>query len=156
MSDILTRESVVASGAATTRDEAVREVGRLLVEAGAVHEGYLDAMLQREQTVSTYMGNLLAIPHGTNDAKGEIVRSALAFVRYEHPIDWGGDDVRFALGIAGLDNEHLDILSRIAVLFADADDVQRLLDAPDADAIFAVLSEVNEDAEDADVREVTT
>jgi PTS system mannitol-specific IIA component len=64
-------------------------------------------------------------------------------VRYENPIDWGGEEVRFAVGIAGQNNEHLDILSKIAILFSDEDDVARLIDAPDADALYAQLSEVN-------------
>lgn len=144
MSDILSQSSVVAAGTATTRDDAIREAGQLLVDAGAVRPEYLDAMLDREATVSTYMGNYLAIPHGTNEAKDSIVRSALSLVRYENPIDWGGEEVRFAVGIAGQNNEHLDILSKIAILFSEEDDVARLIDAPDAAALYQQLSEVNE------------
>lgn len=144
MSEILSESSIVAAGSATTRDDAIREAGQLLVDAGAVRPEYLDAMLARESTVSTYMGNYLAIPHGTNEAKDSIIRSALSLVRYENPIDWGGEEVRFAVGIAGQNNEHLDILSKIAILFSDEDDVARLIDAPDADALYAQLSEVNE------------
>ncbi|WP_308466492.1 PTS sugar transporter subunit IIA [Rathayibacter soli] len=143
MTEILSESSVVAAGSATTRDDAIREAGQLLVDAGAVRPDYLDAMLAREATVSTYMGNFLAIPHGTNDAKDSIVRSALSLVRYENPIDWGGEEVRFAVGIAGLNNEHLDILSKIAIVFSDEDDVARLIDAPDAAALYRQLSEVN-------------
>ncbi|HEY5221955.1 MAG TPA: PTS sugar transporter subunit IIA [Microbacteriaceae bacterium] len=143
MTEILSESSVVAAGSATTRDDAIREAGQLLVDAGAVRPDYLDAMLAREATVSTYMGNFLAIPHGTNDAKDSIVRSALSLVRYENPIDWGGEEVRFAVGIAGLNNEHLDILSKIAIVFSDEDDVARLIDAPDAGALYRQLSEVN-------------
>lgn len=143
MSDILTREAVVAAGAAASRDEAIREAGGILVASGAVREDYVQSMLQREQTVSTYMGNLLAIPHGTNEAKDSIVRSAISLVRYSEPIDWGGEPVRFVLGIAGVNNEHLDILAKVAVLFSDEDDVQGLVAAPDADELFRRLSEVN-------------
>jgi PTS system mannitol-specific IIA component len=89
------------------------------------------------------MGNFLAIPHGTNEAKDAIVRSALSFVRYADPIDWDGQEVRFVVGIAGRDNEHLDILSKIAMIFSDAAAVDRLLALPDADALYAELSNVN-------------
>ncbi|UOE42603.1 PTS sugar transporter subunit IIA [Agromyces larvae] len=125
------------------REAAIREAGRILVEAGAVRPDYVDAMLEREQTVSTFMGNGLAIPHGTNEAKDSIVRSALSFVRYEEPIDWGGEPVRFVVGIAGVGDEHLEILSRIAIIFSDEDEVQRLLGAASADELVALLSEVN-------------
>jgi PTS system mannitol-specific IIA component len=140
---ILEPQNVVADGTATTRDEAIREAGALLVNAGAVTQAYVDSMFERESSVSTYMGNFLAIPHGTNDAKESIVRSALSLVRYAEPIDWNGKPVKFAVGIAGLNNEHLEILSKIAVVFSDEDEVQKLLDAGNADEIFALLEEVN-------------
>ena len=69
----------------------------LLVAAGAVSQAYVAAMHERETSVSTYMGNGLAIPHGTNEAKSEIARSAMCFIRYAEPIDvilvwgWPGD-----------------------------------------------------------------
>ena len=140
---ILEPRNVVAAGAATTRDDAIREAGALLVAAGAVKQEYVDSMFERENSVSTYMGNFLAIPHGTNDAKESIVRSALSLVRYAEPIDWNGQPVKFAVGIAGLNNEHLEILSKIAIVFSDEDEVQKLLDAGSADEIFALLEEVN-------------
>ena len=144
MSDaFLDRANVVAAGSATTREDAIREAGELLVKAGAVHPGYVDSMQDRERTVSTYMGNGLAIPHGTNESKDEIRRSALSFIRYSSPLDWGGEEVRFVVGIAGRNNEHLDILSKIAILFSEEDDVQKLIDAPDEDALFALLGDVN-------------
>jgi PTS system mannitol-specific IIA component len=141
--NILEPAYVVAAGTATTRDDAIREAGALLLGAGAVQKDYIDSMLERENSVSTYMGNFLAIPHGTNEAKGFILRSALSLVRYADPIDWAGEQVRFAVGIAGLNNEHLDILSKIAIVFSDEDEVQRLIDADSAEDIFALLEEVN-------------
>jgi PTS system mannitol-specific IIA component len=144
MTEILDPVNVVADGTATTREDAIREAGELLVKAGAVEPGYVDSMYDRERTVSTFMGNGLAIPHGTNEAKDEIKRSALSFIRYTSPLDWGGEEVRFVVGIAGLNNEHLEILSKIAILFSEEDDVQQLIEAPDADALFALLGDVNE------------
>jgi PTS system mannitol-specific IIA component len=140
---ILEPGNVVAAGTATTRDEAIREAGMLLVTAGAVREDYIDSMLERESSVSTYMGNFLAIPHGTNEAKDSILRSALSLVRYTEPIDWDGEPVRFAVGIAGLNNEHLEILSKIAIVFSDEDEVQKLVEASSAEEIYTLLEEVN-------------
>jgi PTS system mannitol-specific IIA component len=141
--NVLDRSNVVEAGTASTRQDAIKEAGRILVDTGAVHAGYVDSMLAREATVSTFMGNGLAIPHGTNEAKDEIVRSALSFIRYPTPIDWGGDEVRFVVGIAGLNNEHLEILSKIAILFSEDDDVRSLVEAADADELFAILQDVN-------------
>jgi PTS system mannitol-specific IIA component len=143
--DILTAERVVLADRTPSREEAIRDVGRLLVDAGAVQPGYIDSMLAREATVSTSMGNYLAIPHGTNEGREFIDRTALAVIRYPDAIDWDGDEVRFVIGIAGRENEHLEILGRIAVLFSDDDDVQALLNAPDAAALFGIISAVNEE-----------
>jgi mannitol PTS system EIIA component len=141
---VLQQSQIRAEGTATTKLEAMREAHEILMEAGAVTADYLPAMIEREKSVSTYMGNFLAIPHGTNDAKDAIKASALSFVRYSTPLDWDGNPVRFVVGIAGIENQHLDILSKIAIVFSDEDQVQALTDAPDADAIMAILSEVNE------------
>ena len=91
------------------------------------------------------MGNYLAIPHGTNEAKDAIARSALSVVRYDSPVDWDGNEVRFAVGIAGVDNGHLEILSKIAVVFADTDEVDKLLAAGSAQEIYDLLNAVNEE-----------
>ena len=145
MTQILEPANVVARGSATTKEEAIREAGSLLVKAGSVREDYIDAMLERENSVSTYMGNFLAIPHGTNEAKDSILRSALSLVRYDQPIDWGGEQVKFAVGIAGLNNEHLEILSKIAIVFSDEDEVQKLIEAGSAEEIYSLLEEVNQE-----------
>ncbi len=143
--DILTPERVVLADRTPAREEAIRDVGRLLVEAGAVRPGYIDSMLAREATVSTSMGNFLAIPHGTNEGREFIDATALAVIRYPDAIDWDGDEVRFVIGIAGRENEHLEILGRIAVLFSEDDDVQSLLAAPTARDLYARIAAVNEE-----------
>ena len=144
MTDVLTRDLVVAPGTARTKDEAIREAGALLVGCGAVTPAYVDAMAERERLVSTYMGSWLAIPHGTDESKGDIVRSALCLVRYDEPIEWGaGQPVRVVVGIAGVGEEHLAILSKIALLFSDPDQVDRVLDAAGADQLYDLIQQVN-------------
>ena len=144
MTDVLTRDLVVAPGTARTKDEAIREAGALLVGCGAVTPAYVEAMAERERLVSTYMGSWLAIPHGTDESKGDIVRSALCLVRYDEPIEWGaGQPVRVVVGIAGVGEEHLAILSKIALLFSDPDQVDRVLDATGADQLYDLIQQVN-------------
>lgn len=144
MSEILTLAQIKVPGTAGTKDDAIREAGEILVEAGAVTPAYVDAMFEREKSVSTYMGNYLAIPHGTNEAKDSITKSALSVVRYDSPIDWDGNEVRFAVGIAGVNNGHLEILSKIAIVFADTDEVDKLVAAASAQEIYDLLNAVNE------------
>jgi PTS system mannitol-specific IIA component len=145
MSDILTVSQIKVPGTAASKDEAIKEAGQILVDAGAVSPEYVDAMYEREKSVSTYMGNFLAIPHGTNEAKDAIKASALSVVRYETPIDWDGNEVRFAVGIAGLNNGHLEILGKIAVIFSDMDEVDKMIAAGSAEEVFEILNAVNEE-----------
>jgi PTS system mannitol-specific IIA component len=145
MSDVLTQSQVKVPGDARSKDEAIREAGQLLVDAGAVSPAYVDAMFERETSVSTYMGNFLAIPHGTNEAKDTISRSAISVVRYDAPIDWDGNEVRFAVGIAGVENGHLEILGKIAIVFSDSEEVEKLLAAGSAEELYQMLQAVNED-----------
>ena len=145
MSDVLTLQMVKVPGTGTSKDDAIREAGQLLVDSGAVTPAYVDAMFEREKSVSTYMGNYLAIPHGTNEAKDAITRSAISVVRYDTPIDWNGNEVRFAVGIAGVNNGHLEILGKIAIVFSDSDEVEKLLAASSAEELYTLLQAVNED-----------
>lgn len=110
--------------------------------AGAVDAAYVDAMRERESSVSTAMGNSLAIPHGTNEAKGLIRQTGISFVRYDEPIDWNGKPTEFVIGIAGSGDDHLALLARIAETFTDQDAVARLRAATTADEVLAVLDVV--------------
>ncbi|MFJ6279197.1 MULTISPECIES: PTS mannitol transporter subunit IICBA [Arthrobacter] len=142
-SDILVADSVILSGSATSRDAAIDEAGQLLLARDAVDEGYLQAMHEREESVSTYMGSFLAIPHGTNAAKDHIRKSAVSFVRYPEGLDWNGKEVKFVVGVAGVNNEHLHILSSIAKVFTDKAQVAQLEAATSAEEILEIFRKVN-------------
>jgi mannitol PTS system EIICBA or EIICB component len=141
---ILVAESVVLNGTATTRDAAIDEAGQLLLDRGAVDSGYIDAMHEREESVSTYMGSFLAIPHGTNAAKDHIMKSAVSVIRYPNGIDWNGKEVKFVVGVAGVNNEHLHILSSIAKVFTNKAQVAQLEAATTVDEVLALFGKVND------------
>ena len=139
---LLAEDSIVLDGGAASRDDAISRAGELLVAAGAVDSSYVAAMHEREASVSTAMGNFLAIPHGTNEAKAAVSRTAISFVRYREGIDWNGREVRYVVGIAALGNEHLKLLARLAELFTDEEQVRRLEAARSPLDVLAVLGEV--------------
>ncbi|MER7796972.1 PTS sugar transporter subunit IIA [Microbacterium sp. NPDC096154] len=141
---VLAPGNVRIHAGSVTRDEAIREAADLLESAGAVTGAYYDAMLAREQTVSTFMGNELAIPHGTNDAKDAVLSSALTVVRYDGGVDWDGDEVSFVVGIAGRGDEHLGLLQNVALLFSDEDQVARLKAAETPEELYTLLQAVND------------
>ena len=138
-SDVLDLDSIVLDGRARSAEEAITEAGALLVDAGAVDPSYVDAMHERERSVSTYMGNGLAIPHGTNDAKGSIRRTGISFVRYAEPVDWNGKPAEFVVGIAGAGKDHLALLTQIAQVFLDPAEVAKLRAARTPEDVKAVL-----------------
>ena len=142
-SDILVADSVVLNGSATTRDAAIDEAGQLLLARGAVDNDYILAMHEREESVSTYMGSFLAIPHGTNAAKDHIKRSAVSVVRYPDGIDWNGKEVKFVVGVAGINNEHLHILSSIAKVFTNKAQVAQLEAATSVEEVLELFGKVN-------------
>jgi len=141
--DVLALDSIVLDGSAKNADDAISEAGQLLVAAGAVEPAYVDAMHERERSVSTYMGNGLAIPHGTNEAKDTIRRTGLSFVRYTEPIDWNGKPAEFVVGIAGAGKDHMALLTRIAQVFLKSEDVARLRAAKTTEEVKAILTNGN-------------
>jgi mannitol PTS system EIIA component len=144
MSNVLELPQINLHGTAKTSAEAIDEAGRILVSTRAVTAEYPRYMHDREVLVSTYMGNFLAIPHGTNEGKDTVLASALSFVRYDDPIDWGGNPVRFVVGIAGKDGGHMDVLSSIALIFSDEEQVDQLLVAETPEQVLELLGDVNE------------
>lgn len=141
-SGVLAIESIRLGGNANDRDSAISEAGELLVAAGSVPASYVDSMHAREKSVSTHMGNGLAIPHGTNEAKSSIRRTAISFIRYHQPVSWNGQETEFVIGIAGAGDDHLQVLSRIAKIFTDPDQVERLRQAVSAVEVQGLLAEV--------------
>lgn len=142
--EVLNVGQVRIHSGSVSKENAMKEAADILEAAGAVTSAYFDAMQQREMTVSTYMGNELAIPHGTNETKDTILDSALSFVRYDGGVDWGGEPVTFVVGIAGKGDEHLEILSQIALIFSDDEEVARLKRAQTPEELYGMLSSVND------------
>jgi len=142
---VLSLANVRIHSGGATRDEALREASDLLAAAGAVTSDYFEAMKAREATVSTFMGNGLAIPHGTGEAKDAVLGSALSVARYDGGVDWNGDDVTFVVGIAGKGDEHLKILANVARLFSDEQLIGKLKAASTEEELFALFQSVNQE-----------
>ncbi|KGF14401.1 PTS mannose transporter subunit IIA [Peptostreptococcus sp. MV1] len=109
----------------TSKEDAIKLAGRKLVEAGCVEEAYINAMLEREKVMTTYMGMGLAIPHGVNEAKKDIIESGIVILQYPDGVSFDGEMAYLVVGIAGKGDEHLEILSSIAIALDD-DVVEKL------------------------------
>lgn len=108
------------------KDDVIREAGRMLYESGYVDEAYIEAMLKRELTFATNIGNGIALPHGVEEAKKEIRRSGIAVMVFPEGTDWGGEKVKLVIGIAGVGEDHLEILATIADRLADPAAVEQI------------------------------
>ncbi len=139
---LLIAENIVLDGTANSRYDAIDEAGAILVAVGAVDENYVRAMHEREESISTFMGNGLAIPHGTNESKDLIKGSAISFVRYPQGVDWGGQTAHFVVGIAGADGSHLKVLAKIAKIFGKTESVEKLKNASTKEEILEIFDSV--------------
>lgn len=137
---ILLKENIRIITVPTSRKEAIDRVGALLVTTGYVTDRYVQGMHDRDESLSVYLGNMLAIPHGEYEVKDEILRSGIAINIYPNGIDWGGEDVRVVLGLAGKGDEHMEILSNIAELFGDEDDVIKIVKETNIDVLFDIFT----------------
>jgi mannitol/fructose-specific phosphotransferase system IIA component len=146
---VLAHEAVRLAQRASDKLDALRRSGAVLVEAGAVDPGYVDAMLAREEMVSTFMGEGVAIPHGTNEAKGLVHRTALGFLQFPDGVDWGdGATVRVCIPIAAAGGEHMALLSALATVLIDPEKAEALRSASSADEVLEILASAADDDED--------
>lgn len=141
---VLANENILLNQTVSSKEEAIRLTGSILVDKGYVDAGYIDKMMEREALTSTYMGNFVAIPHGTEDSKQLVKNSGISFVQVPSGVDFGGGNiVKLLIGIAGKNNEHLDILSKIAIVCSEEENIEKLVAAKSADEILAIFEGVN-------------
>lgn len=146
----LHKEMIKLNQDVATREEAIRMAGQLLVDYGCAEPEYIAAMLARNEDVSTYMGNFIAIPHGTDEGKKYIKKTGISVVQIPMGVDFSDPDtdeeqlVTVVFGIAGLGNEHLQLLSQIALFCSDVSNVAKLADAQTPEEIINLLDKVGE------------
>jgi phosphotransferase system HPr (HPr) family protein len=137
--EVLSTSDIVVGASAADRFEAIRRVGALLVAGGLVTEGYVDAMLSREEIISTYLGNGIALPHGTSESQDTILRTGLAVAQFPAGVPWGDEPARLVIGLAARSEEHIAVMSQLATVLGDAELCARLASTTDAEEIHRVL-----------------
>lgn len=140
---LLYPENVKVGCKADTKENVIRQAGQMLVDSGYVNPSYVDAMVKREESFSTYMGNELALPHGVEEAKKEIKASGIAVMIFPEGTDWGGETVKVVVGIAGVGEEHLQILSVIAEQALEEGNMERIINGS-AQEVYEILKGGND------------
>ena len=143
MTELFSNENIFLNQSFKDQNEAIEKAGQALIDADAVTEDYIQAMKDREAVVSTFMGNGLAIPHGTDEAKNAVLQSGLTLLQIPEGVQWGDDVAKVVVGIAGKDGEHLDLLSKIAITFSEEENVERIVNAQSPEEIKAVFEEAD-------------
>ncbi len=123
-----------------TKEEAIQKAGELLQKLGYVDETYVAAMQEREKLVSTYIGMGVAIPHGTTQAKGTVKKTGIVFFQYPEGVDFGAEKAQLVFGIAGIGDEHLDLLSKLCSLLEDPVRLETLKTTDNVDWVLEQLS----------------
>ncbi|WP_425374521.1 PTS sugar transporter subunit IIA [Mesobacillus boroniphilus] len=144
MSSILTKENILLNKSLNTKEEAIKLTGSVLVDRGYVEPNYIEKMMEREELTSTYMGNFVAIPHGTEDSKQFVKESGISFIQVPEGVDFGGGNiVKLLIGIAGKNDEHLSILSNIAIVCSEEENIEKLISAKSPEEIIEIFEGVN-------------
>lgn len=137
---ILVRDGVQLNLAPVSKEEAIQAAGELLAKLGYVDASYVDAMQEREKLVTTYMGMGVAIPHGTSQAKDTVKKTGIVLMQYPEGVDFGDEKAQLVFGIAGIGDEHLDLLSSICEILEDEDMLETLKTTGDVDWILERLN----------------
>lgn len=136
---VIDENGVKLNQSPVSKEEAIRAAGELLVKQGCVDAPYVDAMIEREKLVSTYMGMGLAIPHGTSEAKGSVKKTGIVLVQYPEGVDFGDEKAQLVFGIAGIGDEHLDLLAKICEALEDEEVMEKMKTTDDVAWILEQL-----------------
>jgi phosphocarrier protein FPr len=125
---ILSLERIRVQATAADKLDAIRQAGQLLVDTGCVAPEYVDGMLKRESTMSTYLGNGVAIPHGEYDNREHVYQTAISVLQLPAGIEWEpGEMAHLIIGIAATSDEHVGVLARLAEVVEDEDAMSELI-----------------------------
>lgn len=133
---VLKKEGIKTGLKSVDKETAIRAAGQLLCDLGFTDEAYIQAMVDRENMVSTYMGMGVAIPHGTSNAKEDVKKSGIVVMQYPEGVDFGEEKAYLIIGIAGVGDEHLEILGNIVASLEDEELLENLKKDADIDTIL--------------------
>ena len=128
----MTGEMVLLGALATNRADAIRQAGEVLVKAGCAAPSYVDGMLARERVLSTYLGSGIAIPHGELADLRSVYRTGVSVLQLPEGVEWEpGERAYLVIGLASIDDEHVDVLKNLVELLQAPESIPQLVHAAD-------------------------
>ena len=152
----LAREAVITGLPSVTKEEAITYVGSMLVERGHVGDDYVAAMLEREETVSTFLGNGVAMPHGTFESRDSVKSTGIVVAQYPDGIDWGVGTAHLVIGLGAVGDDHVGVLSHIAEILQDEEVAEELWTTDNAEHLYSVLATSQDEEEAGPVERTVT
>ena len=142
---ILSKDRISLQANAKDKVDAIRKAGELLVNSGCVLPEYIDGMLAREQSMSTSLGNGVAIPHGIYENREHILQTGISVLQLTDGVEWEeGEKVFLVIGIAASSDEHVGVLSNLAEVVDDEESLAELLKTDDPEVVLKYLGEKEE------------
>jgi mannitol/fructose-specific phosphotransferase system IIA component len=139
---ILSKDRISLQASAKDKADAIRKAGKLLVKSGCVLPEYVDGMLTREKSMSTSLGNGVAIPHGIYENRSHILKTGISVLQLKNGVEWDeGEKVFMVIGIAASSDEHVGVLSKLADVIDDEKNLAELLKTNKPDVVLKYLGE---------------
>lgn len=137
----LTPEDIAIIEGAYSKQQAIELVSNNMIQAGFVAQDYTQAMLDRDSQISTFLGNGIAIPHGTTEKRDSVLKTGLKVIYFPQGINWDEDNntAYVVIGIAAKANEHLDILRQLTRAVIAEDTLERIKQVKTPDDLLAII-----------------
>lgn len=137
---VFTEENILLNQSFSNKEDAINAAGKILMNNGYVSSSYLKLMQKREQVISIYLGNKIAIPHGSNGSENEILESGISLIQVPEGVSFGkGKIANIIIGVAGKNNSHMELLSKIAEIVCDIENVEKLIKAKNKKEILNII-----------------
>ena len=140
MPNLLTQAGIHFGATASSKGEAVALCGAEFVKLGAASHEYANAMWEREQIASSYLGNAVAMPHGTDESRKYVNFGQIVFIRFAKPFIWDDEEVKLCIGIAAQGDEHVEIIGNLAEALLDDEKFEILLSTTDKAQVLEILN----------------
>ena len=145
MAEVLPEAGIRLGLTATDKWDAIRQCGAVLRELDAVEAGYPETMLEREKSVSTFIGEGVAIPHGTDESRALVKNTTLGVLQFPGGVDWDGQQVQICVAIAAKGDEHVQVLSALAQILMVPEQAERLRTSASTAEVRGLLESIGKD-----------
>ena len=143
MSRVFHSDSILLNQAFEDKISAIKKAGEILINLGCIQSEYIDSMIERDEKISVYIGNGVAIPHGMAGSEKYIKASGVSFIQVPKGVSFGPDKIAYLIiGIAGVDEEHLEILAKLAITCSDMGKIEKLRIAKTKEEVLEILSDL--------------